>query len=66
MPLGYQRHLEFFSQLMSIVWRGMGGFALAYLDDILVFSKDPEEHFRHSQLVFDRLKQDGLKLIPQK
>lgn len=47
MPFGLSEAPGIFSQLMSIVWSGMGGFALAYLDDVLVFSKDPEEHFHH-------------------
>ena len=51
-----------FSQLMSIVLNGMETFAMAYLDDILVFSRLPEEHFEHLQRVFDRLKKHGLKL----
>ena len=49
--------LRIFSHLMSIVLSRMEGFAIAYLDDILIFSKDPKEQFRHSHLVFDRLKQ---------
>ena len=51
-----------FSQLMSIVLDGMETFAMAYLDDIMVFSRSPEEHFEHLQRVFDRLKRHGLKL----
>lgn len=39
-----------------------GIFIVIYIDDILVLSKNPVEHFRHLQLVFDRLKQNGLKL----
>lgn len=35
---------------------------MIYIDDILVLSRNPVEHFRHLQLVFDRLKQNGLKL----
>lgn len=51
-----------FSQLMSIVLNGTEAFAMAYLDDIRVFSKSPEEHFEHLQKVFDRLREHGLKL----
>ena len=41
---------------MSTVLDGMETFAMAYLDDIIVFSRSPEEHFEHLQRVFDRLK----------
>ena len=51
-----------FSQLMSIVLDGMETFAMAYLDDIMVFSRSPEEHIEHLQRVFDSLKRHGLKL----
>ena len=51
-----------FSQLMSIVLDGMETFTMAYLDDIMVFLRSPEEHFEHLQWVFDRLKRHGLKL----
>ena len=45
-----------FSQLISIVLDGMETFAMAYLDDIMVFSGSPEKYFEHLQRVFDRLK----------
>ena len=47
---------------MSIALDGMETFAMAYLDDIMVFSRSPEEHFEHLQRVFDRLKRHGLKM----
>ena len=62
MPFGLAGAPGVFQQLMSIVLEDMEKFAMAYLDDILVFSKSPEEHFRHLQSVFDRLKKHGLKL----
>lgn len=39
---------------------------LIYLDDILVFSKSIEEHFNRLDIVFSKLKQNGLKMKPSK
>lgn len=40
----------------------MEGLAMAYLDDILLFSKTSEEHFDHIQRVLDRLKKVWAKV----
>ena len=39
---------------------------IIYLDDIIVFSKTPEEHLERLQGVFDKLAKTGLKLKPSK
>lgn len=39
---------------------------LAYIDDIVVFSKDETEHINKLGRVFDKLKSHGLKLKPSK
>ena len=52
MPFELSNATGVFTQLMSIVQEGMEDFAMAYLDDIMVFSKTPEEHFGHLQKVF--------------
>ena len=39
---------------------------VAYVDDIIVYSANMEEHLVHLQQVFDRLKETGLKLNPSK
>ena len=56
MPFGWLNVPGVFPQLMSIILSGMEGFSMAYLDDVLVFSRTPEEHFQHLQIVFDRLR----------
>ena len=39
---------------------------IIYLDDIIVFSKTPEEHLERLQGIFDKLATAGLKLKPSK
>lgn len=62
MPFGLANAPGIFQQLMSIVLGGMESFAMAYLDDILVFSETPEQHFDNLRQVFDRLRRHGLEL----
>ena len=33
-----------------------------YLDDIIIFSKNEEEHLKHIEIIFQKLKEAGLKL----
>ena len=40
-----------FQQLMSVVFHELGDFAMAYLDDIIIFSPKLEEHTKHIQRV---------------
>ena len=57
--------LDFLGHLEFLFCR-MEGYAIVYLDNVLVFSGDPEGYFCHLHLVFDQLKQQGLKLKLQK
>ena len=41
-------------------------YCLIYLDDVIVFSEMPEEHLQRMRVVFDRLREHGLKLKPSK
>ena len=40
--------------------------AIVYLDNIIVFAKDKEGNYRNLKLVFDRIKECGLKLKLEK
>ena len=41
-------------------------YCLIYLDDVIVFSETPEEHLLRMRVVFDCLREQGLKLKPSK
>ena len=41
-------------------------YCLIYLDDMIVYSKTPEEHLLRMRVVFDRIREAGLKLKPSK
>ena len=41
-------------------------YCLIYLDDVIVYSKTPEEHLQRMHIVFDHLCEHGLKLKPTK
>ena len=41
-------------------------YCLIYLDDVIVFSKTPEEHLQRMCVVFDHLREHDLKLKPSK
>ena len=48
--------------LLSIVLLRCDKFAMAYLDDIMVFSETLEEHLQHLNLIFVKLRKHKLKL----
>ena len=41
-------------------------YCLIYLDDVIVYSKTPEEHLQRMHVIFDHLHEHGLKLKPTK
>ena len=60
-PFGLDQALSYFQQLMNQVLQGLD-FAIAYLDDIIIFSNNELEHLQHLETVFKRLQEAGLKL----
>ena len=65
-PFGLAQALVYFQQLISIVLQGWSDFAMAYLDDIIIFSKNKAEHLKHIEIIFQKLKETGLKLKESK
>lgn len=65
MPFGLKNAAQTFQRLMDTVFSG-STCAFVYLDDILVASSGPDEHFRDLTDVFDRLSAYGLVINPAK
>ena len=65
-PFGLSQALAYFQQLISIVLQGCSDFAMTYLDDIIIFSKNEAEHLKHIEIIFQKLQEAGLKLKESK
>ena len=61
-PFGLAQAPIYFQALISEVLIGLSHFVIAYLDDIIIFSQTEEEHLKHLEVIFGRLKEAGLKL----
>ncbi|VDI57292.1 Hypothetical predicted protein [Mytilus galloprovincialis] len=67
LPFGLRNSPVSFQMIMTQVLRGLNWkFVLVYVDDILIFSKTFEEHLRHLEQVFNRLRDANLTLKPTK
>ena len=67
MPFGLTNALATFQQLMeSCLGDHHLKYYIIYLDDIIIFSKTPEEHISRLQVVFQKLDEAGLCLKPSK
>ena len=59
-PATFQRLMETSLGDLNLHW------CIIYLDDIAIFSKDPESHLERLEAVFQKLEEAGLKLKPSK
>ena len=67
LPFGISSGTSIFQRMISRVLKGISGkFALAYLDDILIFSETFGDHIKHIEEVFIRLQQASLSLNRKK
>uniref|UniRef100_W5NM24 ribonuclease H n=1 Tax=Lepisosteus oculatus TaxID=7918 RepID=W5NM24_LEPOC len=67
MPFGFANALAVFQSFINDIFRDIiGKFVLVYLDDILIFSADPQERVHHVQEVLSRLIDNQLYLKLEK
>ena len=63
MPFGLKNVPATFQRLMDkILMKYLHKFCFVYMDDIVIFSKSLQEHLQHIKLIFDELREHGLKI----
>ena len=67
MPQGMCNSAATFQRLMNLVLAGLNyEICLIYIDDIIIFSKDLNEHLDRLEVLLQRLEEAGLKIRPDK
>ena len=67
LPFGLQGSPSLFQRVMDLVLTGLNWqTCLVYIDDIIVFSRSPEEQLNRLETVFLRLAEHNLKIKPSK
>ncbi|CAM4442667.1 unnamed protein product [Caretta caretta] len=66
LPFGLKGAPATFQRLVDQLLRGMESFAVAYIDDIYVFSQTWEDHVSQVRQVLDRLQGAGLTVKAEK
>ena len=59
-PATFQRLMENYLGDLHLNW------CIIYLDDIIIYSKTPQEHLERLEAVFEKISKAGLKLKPSK
>ena len=65
-PFSLVQAPAYFQQLISIVLQDCSNFTMAYLDDIIIFSQNEEDHLKHIEIIFKKIKKANLKLEESK
>jgi hypothetical protein len=61
MPFGLTNTPAVFQYMMNDIFQEyLDHFVVIYLDDILIYSKNEEEHEHHVRLVLEKLQERGL------
>ena len=64
-PFGLVQAPAYFQELMTGILKDFN-FTIAYLDDIIIFSKTPQEHLSHIRKVLEKLKSAKLSMKKSK
>ena len=61
MPFGLMGAAATFQRMVDRLLGGLGEFANAYIDDVVIFGRQWEDHLRHLRAVLELLSEAGLK-----
>ncbi len=62
MPFGLSNAPGSYQQMMNSIFINEGDFILSYLDDTIIYSNSLEEHEKHLEIAFTKLKSAGIIL----
>lgn len=66
MPFGLRNSAATFQRVMNQVLANHRGYAVAYIDDVAIYSKSWGEHLEHLRNVLGAISEAGLKVNPRK
>ncbi|CAM4657216.1 unnamed protein product [Caretta caretta] len=66
LPFGLRNAPATFQRLVDGLLAGLGEYAVAYLDDVAIFSDSWADHLEHLQKVFERIREAGLTVKAKK
>jgi len=65
MCFGLRNAAQTFQRVINDILRGLD-FVFAYIDNVLITSRDPDEHIRHVRTVLERFQKHGIAINPAK
>ena len=66
MPFGLKNAPSEFQNIMNDIFNSFGHFTIVYIDDVLVYSKSIDKHWKHLYSFFDTIKCNGLVVSAKK
>ena len=66
MPFGLKNAPSEFQNIMNEIFNPFSHFSIVYIDDVLIFSKSIDEHWKHLHSFFKTIKTNGLVVSASK
>ena len=62
MPFGLKNAPSEFQRIMNDIFNPYTTFSIVYIDDVLIYSDNIDQHFKHLNIFFHTIKKNGLVL----